>query len=170
MDGQFNKDNLDTEIAKLHITINCVSADYHVPEIERYIRTNKERALSVINILAFKCYLSRMIIEWINYCVFWLNSYPAVGGISDTMSPRTIVTGTTINYNNHCKLEYNAYVQTHEKHNNSMMPRTNGAITLCPTDNSQGGYYFYSLTTRKRLNRKQWTELQISSDIIQQVN
>jgi hypothetical protein len=53
MDGQFNKDDLDGEIANLGITLNTVSADEHVPEIERHIRTIKERARSVINMLPF---------------------------------------------------------------------------------------------------------------------
>ena len=100
MDGQFNKDNLDGEIANFGITLNTVSADEHVPEIERHIRTIKERARSVINTLPFEGYPPQMIIELIYYCVFWLNSFPAVGGISDVLSPRTIITGTTIDYTN----------------------------------------------------------------------
>jgi hypothetical protein len=56
MDGQFNKDNLDNEVAKLQISLNCLSADEHVPEIEQYICTIKERAHSVINTLPFAGY------------------------------------------------------------------------------------------------------------------
>jgi hypothetical protein len=155
MDVQFNKDHLDTVIAKFHISLKCVSADQHVPKIKQYICTIKKRAQSVINTLPVKGYPSQMIFELINYCVSWLNSFPAIGGVFDTLSPRTIINGTTINYNNHCKLEFGAYVQTHEKHDNSMMPRTTGAIAICPAGNAQRGYYFYSVTTRKRLNQNQ---------------
>jgi hypothetical protein len=152
------------------LMLNTVSADEHVPEIERHIRTIKERARSVINTLPFEGYPPRMIIELIYYCVFWLNSFPAVGGISDVMSPRTIITGTTIDYTNHCKLEYGTYVQTHEKHDNTMIPRTTGAIALRPTGNAQGGHYFYSLTSGKRINRNQWTELPMPADVVQRVD
>jgi hypothetical protein len=91
MDGQFNKDNLDGEIAAFGITLNVVAADEHVPEVERHIRTIKERSRSVINMVPFERYPARMIIELIYYCGFWLNSFPAVGGISDILSPRAIV-------------------------------------------------------------------------------
>jgi hypothetical protein len=111
-----------------------------------------------------------MIIELIYYCGFWLNSFPANGGISDVLSPRSIILGTTIDYTQHCKLEYGTYVQTHEKHDNTMIPRTTGAIALRPTGNAQGGHYFYSLTSGKRINRNQWTELPMPADVVQRVD
>ncbi len=61
-------------------------------------------------------------------------------------------------------------MQTHEKHDNSMIPRTTGAIALRPTGNAQGGRYFYSLTTGRRLNRNHWTVLPIPADVVQRVN
>ncbi|KAI2495309.1 hypothetical protein MHU86_19208 [Fragilaria crotonensis] len=51
-----------------------------------------------------------------------------------------------------------------------MTPRTTGAIALRPTGNAQGGHYFYSLTTGKRLHRTQWTELPIPADVIDRVH
>jgi hypothetical protein len=51
-----------------------------------------------------------------------------------------------------------------------MMPGTTGAIALHPRGNVQGGYYFYSLTTRNRLNQNQWTELPMPSVMVQQVH
>ena len=78
--------------------------------------------------------------------------------------------GTTIDYNNHCKVKYGTYVQTHEQHDNAMVPRTIGAIALRPTGNAQGGHYFFSLTTGKRINRNQWTVLPMPADVVQRVN
>jgi len=40
------------------------------------------------------------------------------------------------------------YVQVHEPHNNSMMPRTSGEIALQPIGNPQGNY-FPQLTSQK---------------------
>ncbi|KAI2500802.1 Reverse transcriptase (RNA-dependent DNA polymerase) [Fragilaria crotonensis] len=147
MDGEFDKDGLVGDVAELGITINCVAAEEHVPEIERHIRTIKERSRSVVSTLPFKQLPARIVIELIHYVVFWLNSFPAQRGISDVLSPRAIVVGSTIDYATHCKIEFGAYVQTHEPHDNSMTPRTTGAIALRPTGNAQGGHYFYSLTT-----------------------
>ena len=170
MDGEFDKDGLVGDVAELGININCVAAEEHVPEIERHIRTIKERSRSVVGMLPFKQLPARIVIELIHYVVFWLNSFPVQGGISDVLSPRALVVGSTIDYATHCKIEFGAYVQTHEPHDNSMLPRTTGAIALRPTGNAQGGHYFYSLTTGKRLHRTQWTELPIPADVIDRVH
>ena len=78
---------------------------------------------------------------------FWLNAFPHMDGISQMMSPKEIMTGFKVNFLQHCKLEFGDYVQTHEEHTNDMKSRMIGALSLQPTGNSQGGYYFYSLTT-----------------------
>ena len=121
MDGEFDKDGLVGDVAELGITINCVAAEEHVPEIERHIRTIKERSRSVVGMLPFKQLPARIVIELIHYVVFWLNSFPVQRGISDVLSPRALVVGSTIDYATHCKIEFGAYVQTHEPHNNSML-------------------------------------------------
>ena len=170
MDGEFDKDGLVGEVAELGTNVNCVAAKDHVREIECHIRTIKERSRSVLCMLPFKQLPTRIVIELIHCVIFWLNSFPARKGISNTMSPRALVLGSTIDYATHCKIEFGAYVQTHEPHDNSMLPRTTGAIALRPTGNAQGGRYFYSLTTDKRLHRTQWTELPMPADVIDRVH
>jgi hypothetical protein len=39
-----------------------------------------------------------------------------------------------------------------------------------PTGNTQDGYYFYSLSTRLRLNRNRWTELPMPAEVIDRVH
>jgi hypothetical protein len=90
-----------------------------------------------------------MIIKLVKLMVFWLNTFPANDGVSDTISPRTIMTGKRINYAKHSQLGFGSYVQTYKEHDNSMQSQTTGAIALPPTGNSQGGSYFMSLTTGK---------------------
>ena len=51
-----------------------------------------------------------------------------------------------------------------------MAPRTIGAIALRPTGNQQGGYYFYSLMSGKRLHRTHWTELPMPSEVKDRVH
>jgi len=106
----------------------------------------------------------------VHNCVFWLNSFPHKNGIHATMSPRAIMTGKRITYDKHCKLEFSTYVQTHEKHNNSMDPRTSGAIALRPSGNEQGGHYFLSLHTGKRILRNNWTVLPMPNDVVDAVH
>jgi hypothetical protein len=57
----------------------------------------------------------------------------------------------------------------HKQHDNKMVERTTGAIALRPTGNAQGGFYFYSLTTGRVLNRNQWTELPMPTEVIKRI-
>ena len=82
-------------------------------------------------------------------CVFWLNSLQHKDSIHATINTRAIITGHRVMCDKHCKVEFRTYVQTHEKHNNSMESRTSGAIALRPSGNEQGGHYFLSLHTGK---------------------
>jgi hypothetical protein len=98
-DGQF--ENIRNDVSGLGISINITGRDEHVPEAERYIRTLKERIHSVYNTLPFKTLPQNMLVELVKYKNFWLNSFPKDDGISKTLSPRTIVTGQSINYLRH---------------------------------------------------------------------
>jgi hypothetical protein len=104
MDGQF--ETIRGDLAEMQITLNTVARGEHVPEVERHIRTIKERARSVYNTLPFTKIPGRMVAELVYYSVFWLNSFPAQDGISKTLSPRAIVIGSHVDFTKHCKLEY----------------------------------------------------------------
>ena len=151
MDGEFEV--LRGELADLNIYLQATARDEHVGDIERHIRTIKERCRAVFNTLPFLYLPTRMAAELVYSASFWLNSFPHKNGISKTLSPRSLVTGATIDYKKHCTLEFGTYVQTHEPHDNSMVSRTIGAIALRPTGNSQGGYCFMSLSTGRVVNR-----------------
>jgi len=155
MDGQF--ESLRADLGHLGIMLNTAAPNEHVPEIERYIRTLKERVRCVYNTLPFRSMPGRMISELVYACTFWMNSFPQSDGISKSLSPRAIVTGQHIDYVKHCKLEFGDYVQTHDEHDNSLAPRTTGAIALHLTGNVQGAYYFMSLTTGQKIRRYRWT-------------
>ncbi len=86
------------------------------------------------------------------------------------MSPRYILTGRRIQYDRHVRLEFGAYAQTHEQHDNSMQSRTISAICLRPTGNVQGTHFFMSLQTGQVITRHRWTELPPSTDAITRVN
>jgi hypothetical protein len=150
MDGEF--DSICGDIGDMGVTLNTTSNNEHVGDIEQYIWTVKECCRCIYNTLPFTNMPGRLVVEMVYTSVFWLNSFPNHNGISQQYSPRTIVVGQHIDYNQHCQLEFGTYVQTHEEHDNSMLSRATGAIALRPTGNVQGGYFFMSLTTRLRLN------------------
>ena len=87
------------------------------------------------------------------------------------LSPEAIVTGLTIDYNKHYKLEFGAYVQTHEENapRNSMTARSLGAIALGSSLGQSSGYYFMNLNTGKRIHRRSGTELPMPNEVIKRV-
>ena len=168
MDGAFNC--LRTELLEMKVTLNDVAEEEHVGEIERYNRVLKERMRATMSMLPFTHVPPRLVIELAQRENFWLNSLPRDDGISQSLSPRTIVTGQTLCTNRQFKYDFGEYVQTHEHSDNSMTPRTIGALALRPTGNMQGNFYFLSLSTGRVLNRVQATPLPMPSDVIDQVH
>jgi len=110
-DGAF--DCLKGDLLGMGINLNVTARDEHVGDIERYIRTVKERMRCSYNSVPFARVPSRMVVELASREVFWLNAFPPADGISVTLSPRTIVTGQTVHHDRHCKFDFGQYVQTH---------------------------------------------------------
>ena len=109
-------------------------------------------------------------IELAKRVMFFFNAFPPKDGISDTMSPRTIVTGLTLDYDQHCQYAFGEYVQAHEEHDNSMKTRTVGTLAMRPTGNAQGSYYFLSLDSGKIINRLRATRLPMPNEVIARVH
>ena len=99
--------------------LNTTSANEHVSEAERCIRTIKERTRSTYAILPFTYIPRLVIIHLVKNSVLWLNALPAKDGVSNNHSPRYLLTGAELNYENHVQIEFGKYVQTHEEHDNS---------------------------------------------------
>ena len=70
------------------------------------------------------------------------------------------MTQKIIDYNIYCQILFGAYVQTHEDNNptnDTEAPRTLAAISLGPTRNAQGGYYFLNLPTSRQITQNHFT-------------
>ena len=169
MDNEFTP--LANDMKGVQINLNTTAAREHVPEIERQIRVVKERARSVYNTLPFAHVPSAVIVELMRQCVMWLNAFPVASGVSDTISPRTIMTGTTLDYKKHCRLEFGSYCETHEHPDktNDMDPRSLPSLNLGPTGNLQGTHRFLNLRTGRIIKRRSWTELPIPKSVIARV-
>jgi len=107
-------------------------------EVERFMRSIKERLSAIASSLPFKKYPPRIIVKMVYNIVFWLNSFRHKDSIHATISPRTLLMGLAIDYNKHCKILFGTYVQLHKEGNNLPRPRTSGGIALRPTGNEQG--------------------------------
>ena len=112
-DGEFECTRNDVA-EHLKSDLNICGPDEHVPDVERCIRTIKERTRCTYNVLPFTDLPPKMVIEMVFLTVFWLNALPNKNGVSPTLSPSTIVTGRKIDCQLHCQIQYGQYVQTHE--------------------------------------------------------
>merc|ERR1712086_528409 len=166
-DNQF--ESMRGDLANLHATLHITSRDEHVPEVERYNRTVKERVRGNHAMLPFQHLPPVFVIEMVYNAVFWRNMFALNRGVSKTQSPSEIVLNCRLNYNSHYKVEFGEYVQTHEEHNNDMTARTLGAIATRPS-NDTGSYYFISLQTGRRINRRSWTSLPMPEAVVSQVH
>jgi hypothetical protein len=69
------------------VSFNFCAQDEHVPEIEQYIRTVKDRTRSGYNSLPFERIPRLMLICLVANAIFWLNAFPHADGVSDTLLP-----------------------------------------------------------------------------------
>jgi hypothetical protein len=123
--------------------LNVTAANDHVGKVERSIRTMKERARTTIHGLPFKRLPKLMIQALVYHAAKGLNQFPGKNGISNTLSPLTIMTGRANPDYNDLKLEFGSYAQVFEDNtpSNTTTSRNTGAIVLNPTGNAQGGYF-----------------------------
>jgi hypothetical protein len=153
------------------INLNTTPASKNVPYVECKIRVLKERARALRSTFPFKIIPARMIIKMLSNIFLWINAFPTSSRVPKTFSPRTIVTGTALEFNKHCQIPFGAYVEVHEDITitNTMTEWTQPDIGLGPTANFQGSYKFLSLKTGKRITRKKFKELPMPDSIIRQI-
>jgi hypothetical protein len=168
--GDNDFETLRGELAQNQIQLNTAAPDKHVPEIERFNRSIKNRCRAIYSTLPFKKIPHMMMALMVYFSIFWINLFPVKSGLSSHVIPLTIITGLTIDFNTYFPLEFGAYVQTHEAHGNNMSPRTIGAICLGPRGSIQGGYNFMGLSTGERIHRREWTSLPMPKDVIDRVH
>ena len=167
-DGEFECIRNSIRPTLLHIA----SKGQHVPEVERSIRTIKERIRSTMHGLPYQLYPKQMLVYLVLYCIKILNMFPANDGVSKTLSPLTIMTGTPAPSYNDFPLEYGQYVQCHDDSpasSNTTQSRTTGAIAVCPS-NDNSGWYFYSLNSGKIISRSNYTTLPLPADALERVH
>jgi hypothetical protein len=152
--------------------VNLVSANEHVPEIECRIRIVKERCRATRHSLPFGRIPKIMTVHVVLNVVKLLNFFPTKGGVSETLSPKTIMLGETLDYKKHLSLQIGQYCQVREEDNprNSQLDCTKGTICLGPSGNLQGGLKSMALNTRKKIARRSWDIIPMPDVVIALVN
>ncbi|KAL7552922.1 hypothetical protein ACHAWF_016178 [Thalassiosira exigua] len=154
------------------VVVNCAAAREHVSEIERQIRTVKERTRCVTSVLPFRKLHKLIVVNAVAFSTMWLNAFPVKHGVSQVWSPREIVARTKLSWEKHCQLDFGAYCEVHDELDptNNNAPRTHEAISMGPTGNFQGSYKFFCLKRGQILVRRRWTELPMPDRVKRKVD
>ena len=54
-----------------------------------------------------------MPVDKVNNYVFWIENFQTKGRFSRTVIPNEIITGIDVDYNCHCKIQFESYFQNH---------------------------------------------------------
>ncbi|OEU08874.1 hypothetical protein FRACYDRAFT_249219 [Fragilariopsis cylindrus CCMP1102] len=138
---------------QLTATVNVVGKGEHVPAIERFIRVIKERCRCYYAMLPFKSLPRIMVIHLLITVMFYINAFVWRKGVSQYLSPLTILEGVVLDYNLHFQVIFGEYIHTYDETTNTMKSRSVEAIALGPNGNLQGGIRCYNLVTGKILSR-----------------
>ncbi len=168
---------MDMEFKKLvgllpNVTIYTTAAQEHVGEIERKIRVIKERARGAVNTLPYPQLPRLMTIELMHFCVMWMNAFPVKSAVSEKWSPRELSSRHKLDAKYHRKTPFGAYCEVHTDPDitNTMEPRTKWGICLGPTGNMQGSYKFMSISTGKKIVRREFTEMPMTVSVMNQID
>ena len=73
------------------VDMNTPAAAEHVAEIERRVRTIKERRRTIMCTLPYKALPNQILIRLLHFVVMWINNMPSATGISTQYSPRELI-------------------------------------------------------------------------------
>ena len=154
-----------------NVSLEICGPDEHVPEVERSIRTMKETMRATAHGLPYRHLPKLMIVELVAMATHCLNGFPKDDGVSEHMSPHSIVTRRARMDYNKIPLEFGSYVQLLDRSVNMIRSRTISAIALNPTGDENRTYCFMSLKTGQVLTKgpSSWTEVPITDIAIARV-
>jgi hypothetical protein len=140
---------MDQVSDELDVEMNYTTTDEHVPEAERNNRTIKERVRAAYHSLPFKAIPKVMLKKLVTHQTKLLNFLPSKGGVSSYLSPYSIITGKSVDFDKELAIPFGAYVQGCNEPNptNTNAPRTLDCIYLGPVKNKQGGHELLDLSS-----------------------
>ena len=154
-----------------NVSLEICGPDEHVPEVERSIRTMKETMRAMAHGLPYRRLPKLMVTELVAMATRCPNGFPKEDGVSEHMSPHSIITGRARMDYNKIPLEFGSYIQLLDRSVNTIRSRTIGAIALNPTGDENGTYRFMFLKTGQVMTKGPgcWTEVPVTNIAIARV-
>ena len=149
------------------ILLETCGVDEHVPIIERAIRTIKEKCRIIISGLKYE--LQKSLIGYlVSFVVIRLNMHIRK---NQFVSPFELITGNRPNFVRHCKGCFGEVVEAKLPYqDNTMNARTERGILLHPKIDNPTVWYVYVLKTRKIVLRQQWKSMNLSEEVVEELN
>ena len=94
--------------------MNTTAAREHVTDVERRIRTIKERCRGTVNTLPYEKLPRLMLIELVYQMVMWLNAFPVKSGIIGFLL-RELVLWQKLDFKKHCRVQFGTYIKAHDE-------------------------------------------------------
>jgi hypothetical protein len=171
VDGEkaINTEWFESRISSLGIILDTTGAGEAVAVVERKIRYAKERVRAIINTLPYT--LTEKLEGWlVRYVVNRIVLVPTRNSV-DHISPREKLYGRKINVAKELKHGLGDYVQVHtDTVDNSLKPRSQGAIALMSAGNLEGSWFYYLLSNGQIVKRTKATPLLMSDKVIAHLN
>jgi len=153
-----------------NVEINVAGTGSHEQFAERAIRLVKERVRCIMAGLMY--HVPKVLLKWVvTFCVNRINCTPRSSGIN--ISPREAFTGRKLDYKRDLTLCFGDYVQLYRepKRNNDVnIPRSTGAIALCPKDNVQGSWFFFNLNTNNIVSGDNYKVMDLTTEVVEKMN
>jgi hypothetical protein len=169
MDGEF--DPLKAKLVD-SIEINTTAKNEHVGEIERKIRSLKDRCRSMVAAMPFKVLPNIIIKAMITNVVMLMNAHIDKQGVSTELSPREIVLRWQLSFAKHCKAVFGSLVEAYDDEDitNTMKERAITGIYLGATGNMQGTSKILNLKTGKIVKRRNIKSRPMPDSVIAHIN
>jgi hypothetical protein len=171
IDGEsaLSSDWFTSKLNEKGTTIDATGAGECVAVAERKIQDIKKKFRAVVNTVPYS--LGEVHQHWlVKFSIGKINLVPTRNNV-DYISPREKLLSRKIDVNKDLKHGFGDYVQVHNQEiNNSMEPRTSGALALMPTGNLEGSWYYFKLTNGEIVKRNRATVLPIPDNVIDYIN
>ena len=161
----------ELDLAALGINIMTSAAGQHQHTVESNIRRIKETTRAGLHGLPYYCptFLVKYLVDW---ATSRLNLHPRLKQEVKT-PPFELMFGLKVNYRRDLTNHFGAYCSVPipgDKMNNTMTPRANECLALCPTINKRGAWKFWNIASGSIMTSERWTILPITQSVINMVN
>jgi hypothetical protein len=168
-EGALSTDWFSSKLNEKGTTVDPTGAGELEAVAERKIQDVKKIFRAEVNTMPYS--VGEVQQHWlVKYCASRINIRPTRNSV-DYVSPREKLHARKIDVNKDLKHGFGDYVQVHNAVvNNTMEPRTSGALALMPSGNLEGSWYYFKLSNGEIVKRNRATVLPIPDNVIDYIN